>query len=143
MTASTSYTLPKLDTREAYLRGFWGWVEIMAAGDYELAARSLDYGGRGGFTGETLKRRVEYFFGDEHHLTVAVPNERLVGVINDAAEVQMPDGGRRGWIMAQIPLTNEPERAKEDDVMLMGAAISLFVVEKGDAYGFEFEIFHA
>ena len=71
-----------------------------------------------------------------------IPNDRLVGVINDAAEIQLPSEGK-AWMMAQVPLTNEPHRAKDDDIMLMGAAVSLFIEEIGDALRFEFEIFHA
>jgi hypothetical protein len=111
----------------------------MASGDFDLAASSLE---ASGFTAETLRERVETFFGGEPRLTVVIPNDRLVGVINDAAKIQLPSEGK-AWMMAQIPLTHEPNRAKEDDVMLMGAAVSFFVVESREGLRFEFEIFHA
>ena len=47
-----------------------------------------------------------------------------------------------GWAMALIPVTNEPERAKEDNVSLMGIAASFFVPVDGDHQVLEFEQFH-
>ncbi len=143
MNPTDRYTFPKEDTDKGYLDGFWGWVALLESGDYERAAISLNHNSNSVFDAESLKDRVQDFFGRETPLTVVIPNDRLVRVINESADIAFPTANNTGWMMAQIPLTNEPDRAKEDDVMLMGAAISLFVVPVGDRYGFEFEIFHA
>lgn len=44
--------------------------------------------------------------------------------------------------MAQIPVTNHPDRAKDDDVSLMGVAVSYFLKEVLGRLALEFEIVH-
>ncbi len=71
-----------------------------------------------------------------------VPNQRLVGVINDAAEFEPRNREGLGWLMAQVPLTTEPDDPKDDEIPLMGLATSFFVRRLHDQYAPEFEIFH-
>jgi hypothetical protein len=74
---------------------------------------------------------------------VVVPNDRLIGVVNDGAEYQPPNREGWGWLMAQVPLTTEPADPKNDAIPLMGLATSFFVRELAGRYVLEFEIFHA
>jgi len=73
---------------------------------------------------------------------VVVPNERLIGVINDAAAFQPRNAQASGWFLAQIPLTTESGDPKNDEIPMMGLASSFFVREYGGQYVLEFEIFH-
>ena len=73
---------------------------------------------------------------------MVVPNDRLVGVINAAAEFQPRNPEGRGWFMAQMPVTTEPSDPKNDKIPLMGLASSFFVRERDECYVLEFEIFH-
>ncbi len=68
--------------------------------------------------------------------------ERLVGVINDAAEVRPRGEDGSGWLLALVPLTTEPADPKDDKIPLMGLASSFFVREYGGMYVLEFEVFH-
>jgi len=97
---------------------------------------------------------IEGFYGGDAPWSVIIPNERLVGVINEAAEVVLAGESahgcsdpththNQGWMLCQIPVTNEPERAKEDDVVLMGVAASFVLERHEDGYVMCFEIFHA
>ena len=71
-----------------------------------------------------------------------VPNDRLIGVINDAAEYQPCNQEGWGWFMAQVPVTTETCDPKNDEIPLMGLASSFFVRERQGYYVLEFEIFH-
>jgi hypothetical protein len=74
-----------LDNKSNYLDGFWRWVEMLASNDYQRAVDGL-YWPRGiTWTPEALKCRITTFFGGDTPWSVVVPNERLIGVINDAA----------------------------------------------------------
>lgn len=134
--------LPIDDGKSNYLDGFWRWVEIPANGDYQRAIESLYWASEPAWTPETLKHRVTTFFGGEEPWSVVIPNQRLIGVINDAAEVQPPNSEGRGWLLAQIPLTTQPDDPKNDEIPLMGLASSFFIREHGGHYVMEFEIFH-
>lgn len=89
-----------------------------------------------------MKERVTTFFGGDVPWSVVVPNERLVGVINDACEFAPRNCEGVGWFMAQIPLTTEPEAPKDDQIPLMGLAASFSVRRLHNDYVLEFEIFH-
>jgi hypothetical protein len=71
-----------------------------------------------------------------------IPNDRLVRVIDDAAQYEEPRAGGDGWLMAQIPLTTAPGDPKNDDILLVGLATSFFVRKHEKWYVLELEIFH-
>ena len=147
--------LPTEDSKSNYLEGFWRWVEILANNDYQLALESLYWPGGCSWTPESLKHLVTTFFGGDAPWSVVIPNERLIHVINDAAEseprnpkdrVWIHRGKKRvcdwGWLRAQIPLTTEPHDPKNDEILLMGLASSFLVHPYNDRYVLEHEIFH-
>lgn len=132
--------LPMEDTKANYLAGFWRWVELLAADDYKGALEALHWPKGTTWTPEMLKERVTTFWGGDAPWSVVVPNERLVGVINDDAQYQAGNPG--GWFMAQVPVTTEPAEPKNDQIPLMGIASSFFVRQLGEHYILEHEIFH-
>lgn len=134
--------LPLVDSKANYLDGFWRWVELLAAGDYQGALEALLWPNGTSWTPEALKKRVTTFFGGGAPWSVVVPNDRLVRVINDAAEFQPRNREGWGWFMAQVPVTTEPADPKNDKIPLMGLASSFFVRERNEQYVLEFEIFH-
>jgi hypothetical protein len=134
--------LPLVDSKANYLHGFWRWVELLAADDYKGALEALLWPKGTSWTPEALKNRVTTFFGGDAAWSVEVPNDRLVGVINDAAQFQPRNREGWGWFMAQVPVTTEPADPKNDKIPLMGLAISFFVRERDEQYVLEFEIFH-
>ncbi len=134
--------LPLVDSKANYLDGFWRWVELLAADDYRGALEALHWPKGASWTPERLKERITTFFGGNAPWSVVVPNERLVAVINDAAEFQPPKREGWGWFMAQVPVTTEPADPKNDEIRLMGLACSFFVRERDGQYVLEFEIFH-
>jgi hypothetical protein len=134
--------LPSVDSKANYLAGFWRWVELLAADDYPGALEALYWPKRTPWTPDGLKSRVTTFFGGDAPWSVVVPNDRLIGVINDASEFQPRNHKGWGWFMAQVPLTTEPADPKADDIPLMGLASSFFVREREGEYVLEFEIFH-
>jgi hypothetical protein len=89
-----------------------------------------------------LKKRVTTFFGGGAPWSVVVPNDRLVRVINDAAEFQPRNREGWGWFMAQVPVTTEAADPKNDKIPLMGLTSSFFVRERNEKYVLEFESFH-
>jgi hypothetical protein len=134
--------LPTEDSKANYLAGFWHWIEFLASDDYQGAIEALYWPKGTSFTPKTLKERVTTFYGGDAPWSVVVPNNRLIAVINDAAQFQARGGDGFGWFMAQIPLTTEPADPKNDKIPLMGLASSFFVRERNGAYVLEFEIFH-
>lgn len=128
--------LPPEDSKSNYLGGFWRWVERLANDDYQGALEGLYWPRGTSRTPESLKNTITTFFGGDRPWSVVVPNERLMGVINDAAKYDL------GWFMAQIPLTTEPSDPKRDEIPLMGLASSFFVRDYHGHYVMEFEIFH-
>ncbi|HEV3298231.1 MAG TPA: hypothetical protein VG055_01225 [Planctomycetaceae bacterium] len=134
--------LPLVDSKSNYLDGFWRWVELLAADDYKGALEALLWPNGTSWTPEALKKRVTTFFGGDAPWSVVVPNDRLVGVINDDAEFQPRNREGWGWFMAQVPVTTEPADPKNDKIPLMGLASSFFVRERDEQYVLEFEIFH-
>jgi hypothetical protein len=131
------------DTRENYLRGFWLWITHLAAGRFQVALDSLYWDRPTSWTADELKKRILTFFGGVDPWSVVIPNERLIDVINDAAQVELRKNGERGWLMAMIPLTTKPDDPQDDAIPLMGLATSFFVRELQGEYVLEFEIFHA
>ena len=110
-----------------YLAGFWRWVELLAADDYMGRSRRCIGLGGTSWTPEELKERVTTFFGGDAPWSVVVPNERLVGVINDASEFEPRNREGVGWFMAQVPLTTAPEDPEDDEIPLMGLAASFLL----------------
>jgi hypothetical protein len=135
--------LPPVDSKSNYLDGFWRWVELLANDDYQGALEALYWPSGNTKTAEWLKRRITSFFGGDAPWSVVVPNDRLIGVINDNAEYQARNRDGWGWFMAQIPLTTEPADPKHDEILLMGLATSFIVHPYQECYVMEFEIFHA
>jgi hypothetical protein len=134
--------LPVLDSKANYLAGFWQWVELLASDDYQRALEALYWPKGTSWTPDGLKNRVTKFFGGDVPWSVVVPNDRLIGVITDAAEFQPRNRDGWGWFMAQVPLTTEPADPNRDDIPLMGLASSFFVRHLGEHCIMEFEIFH-
>ncbi len=134
--------LPLVDTKGNYLDGFWRWVELLAANDYQGALESLYWPKGTSWTPEALKDRITTFWGGDAPWSVVVPNERLVGAINDDAEFQPRNQDGWGWFMAQVPVTTESADPKNDEIPLMGVASSFFVRQLGEHYVLEHEIFH-
>lgn len=128
--------LPREDSKSNYLWGFWHWVAILAGGNYQGGLEALYWPNGTTWTPDALKDRITTFFGGDDPWSVVIPNDRLVDVINDAAE------HADGWFMAQIPLTTEPSDPKNDAIPLMGLAISFFVRERERSYVLELEMFH-
>lgn len=134
--------LPLVDSKSNYLDGFWRWVELLANDDCERALEGLHWPRGTSWTPESLKNRITTFFGGDAPWSVVIPNERLIGVINDGANYQPQNQDGWGWFMAQIPLTTEPADPKNDEIPLMGLASSFFVRQLDGHYVLEFEIFH-
>ena len=135
--------LPLVDTKANYLDGFWRWVELLAADDYRVALEALYWPNGTSWTPEILKKRITTFFGGDAPWSVVVPNDRLVGVVNDGATFEPRNTQGWGWLMAQVPVTTKPDDPKDDEIPLMGLATSFFVRERNGRYVLEFEIFHA
>ena len=134
---------PIHDTKQNYLDAFWRWVALMEQDDYAGAIEALYWDKPTGWTAEKLKERVTTFFGGDDPWHVVIPNDRLIGVINDGADCSFePVHGGRGWFMAQIPLTTEPDDPKNDEIPLVGLASSFFVREFDGQCVLEHEIFH-
>src|SRR5262249_10150645 len=133
---------PPVDSKANYLGGFWRWVEMLANDDYRGALEGLYWPRGTSWTPGALKSRITTFFGGDAPWSVVVPNERLIGVVNDAAEYQPQNQDGWGWFLAQIPLTTEPADPKNDAIPLMGLASSFFVRPHRGHYVMEFEIFH-
>jgi len=148
--------LPIDDSKSNYLNGFWRWVEFLANDDYERAVESLYWPHQPSwtwspaeiwmpdkyfYTPEILKDRVTTFFGGDDPWSVVIPNERLVGVIdNDATYYPQVEG--IGYLMAQIPLTTEPDNPKNDEILLMGLASIFNIIEHDGHYVLNFILFH-
>ncbi len=109
--------LPLVDTKPNSLDGFWRWVELLAADDDKGALEALHWrkGTKGTkWTPEALKDCITTFWGGNNPWSVVVPNERLVGIINDAAEFQPRNAKGWAWFLAQVPVTTEPADPKDD-----------------------------
>lgn len=140
--SSNLIRLPCKNSNQTFLDGFWQWVEILASGDYKKAVESL-YWEREPWSPNDLEHRITTYFSTEDKKTFVpvIPNDRLIKAVNDTAEIEWNEGG--GWGLAQIPVTNKPENSKDDDVLLMGLAVSFFVQKFADNYVLKLEIFHA
>ncbi len=134
--------LPVVDSKSNFLDGFWSWVKVLECRDFQRALESLYWESATTWTPEKLEKRITTFFGGEDAWSVVVPNDRLVNEINKSAEVELGNLSANGWFMAQIPLTTQPEKSKDDDIPLMGLAVSFFVREYEGQYVIEHEIFH-
>lgn len=135
-------SLPIEDTKENYLNGFWQWVRFLTDDDYTRGVEAIYWPKTVVFTPAKLKERVTKFWGGSAPWSVVIPNDRLIGVVNNDSQFEPPNQNRTGWFMAQIPVTTEPLRSKADDVILQGVAVSFFLREFAGQYVFEFEIFH-
>ena len=134
--------LPLEDTKANYLRGFWEWVHFLAEDDYTRALQSL-YWPNKAFTPKQLKNRITRFWGGAKPWSVVVPNQRLIQVIEAEAQFSPRNETQDGWFLAQIPVTTEPSRPKDDDIPLQGVAVSFSVREREASYVLALEIFHA
>ena len=134
--------MPIDDSKSNHLAGFWRWVEILANGDFKLGIESLFWDDGAFWTSEQLEDRITTFFGGDDPWSVVIPNERLIGVINDAVDHQPRIDNERGWFMAQIPVTTKPDDPKDDKIPLMGLAVSFFVREHDGNHVLQYEIFH-
>jgi len=143
LNGSNLILLPVVDTKSNYLSGFWRWVEHLANNNYELALESLFWAQPATWTPDRLKERICGSFGGNLPWVPVIPNQRLIGVVNDAAEFQPPGNEVLGWMLAQIPVTTTPQDAKDDRIHLKGLAVSFFVREHKSNYVLSFEIFHA
>lgn len=134
--------LPIVDSKENYLEGFWQWVRYLEQSDYQGALEGLYWSHEASWTADTLRKRVTTFFGGSDPWKVVIPNERLVKIINDAAEFEGRNAEGHGWLLAQIPVTTDSGDPKRDDIPLMGLAVSFFLREHQSRYVMELEIFH-
>lgn len=137
--------IPRVDAKANYLAGFWSWVQVLADNDYQRAFDGLWWPPYTSWTADTLKERITtvFGFGSPAPWFVVVPNDRLIGVVDDAAQWQPKTAEGHGWLLAQIPLTTEPADPKNDEISLMGLAASFFLRPFGEHYVMELEIFHA
>ncbi len=135
--------LPIAESKLDCLAGFWRCVELLAADDYVGAIKSLYWPRGAHWTPEGLKEQITTFFGHDPPWSVVVPNERLVGVLNDLARFEPLDREGVGWFLAHIPLTTEPADPEDDAIHLMGLAASFAVRRIQDVHVLEFIIFHA
>ena len=134
--------LPPQDTKSNYLRGFWRWVEYLANDNYEMALESLFWTQPTTWTPDKFKERISRFFGGNEPWVPVIPNQRLIGVINNAAVFQPRNKEGWGWLLAQIPVTTKPQNPKDDQIPLMGLATSFFIREHKGNYVLDLEIFH-
>jgi hypothetical protein len=134
--------IPLLDTKQNYLSGFWRWIELLAAGQYEAAATAVLWSNPHGMQAEALQQRIHTFFGGDLPWYVVVPNERLQNIINDSADVVLRETGGAGWMMVQLPLTTTPGDAQNDALHLVGLACTFFVLEFEGNYVLQHEMFH-
>lgn len=66
---------------------------MLAADDYKGALEALYWPKGTTWIPQTLKDRITTFWGGNNPWSVVVPNERLIGVINDAAQFQPQNAG--------------------------------------------------
>lgn len=125
-------TFAQVNTKVHYLQAFWRWVTLLAEDDYQGAIEALYWSNGTSWTAEMFKNRVVTFFGGDDAWSVIVPNDRLVGVIDESADFRARGNDEFGWFMAQIPLTTRPADPKDDEIPLMGLATSFFVRPHGE-----------
>jgi hypothetical protein len=131
--------MPCENSDQTFLNGFWRWVEILASGNYALAVESLYWEGTP-YEPDNLEKMITTFFSTTERFVPVIPNQRLIDYINVSAQIEWGEDG--GWALAQIPLTNAPEKCKDDDVPLVGLATSFSIRKLADDYVLAFEIFH-
>ena len=137
------------DREDATFRdGFWKWVNLLARGDFGAAVDAIRWGEGTIMSPEQLEKRIASFFNDADHMVPIIPNQRLLELIDEKMEVEwcvdeISGEEEDGWAMALLPVSPEPHRAREDDVSLMGIAVSFFLVREGAHHVLEFERFHA
>jgi len=130
-----------------FREGFWKWVDLLARGDFAAAVSAIRWGEGASMSPEQLEQRIAAFFNESDHMVPIIPNQRLIDLIDEKMEVEwcvdeLSGEQEDGWAMALLPVTHEPHRAKEDDVSLMGIALSFFLVKEGSFHVLEFERFH-
>jgi len=141
--------LPAIESKENFLAGFWRWVECLSSRDYRRAFESIYWPGetswwrrKSSWTPAALEKAItRYVAGPEPGFAI-VPNERLVGVVNTAAEYRGATRDDKGWLMAQIPVTNSKLDPKDDAIPLLGMGVSFFVLPHREHYVLSLEIFH-
>jgi hypothetical protein len=74
--------------------------------------------------------------------TAILGSRGRIDLQHDAAEFQPPNRKGWGWFMAQVPFTTEAADPKNDEIPLMGVAVSFFERELDGQYVLEFEIFN-
>ena len=132
--------LPSDRVDASFREGFWRWISLLAEGDFQAAVEALRWGEGTEMSPGQLEERIAAFFNDSDVMVPIVPNERLVAMIDEKMEIEWDE--EDGWAMALLPVSNEPDKAKDDNVALMGIAISFFVVKQGGHQVLEFEKFH-
>ena len=135
--------IPRVDSRKNYLAGFWHWVQCLAQRDYARAIEALYWPDRKPWAPGDLEKRISTFFGGTTPWVAVIPNDRLIGVVNEAAECELRGSNAYGWLLAQIPVTNSDLDAKDDSIPLQGLATSFFVRPFRDSYALSIEMFHA
>jgi hypothetical protein len=134
---------PLVDAKANYLGGFRQWVEVLAADDCEGAPEALYWpGGKTGRAPGKVEERIATFWGGDKPRLVGAANERLVGLIDDAAEFQSRNAEGRGWFVARVRVTTAPADPRGDEIPLAGAADSFAVRRLDERYILGHEIIH-
>ena len=124
----------------SFREGFWKWIALMVSGDFSAAVTSIRWGEKAAMTAKELEERIATFFNESDVMVTIIPNERLVSMIDEKMEIEWDE--EDGWASVLIPVSQEPQKAKEDDVSLMGISVSFFIVKEEDHQVLEFEHFH-
>jgi hypothetical protein len=135
--------LPQVDSKENYLSGFWRWVKLLAERKYDDAFEALYWPAPTTWTAAGLERNITTLFGGPLPWMAIIPNDRLVEIVNGAAEYKPRGKDDSGWFLAQIPVTTSTADPKDDAIPLMGLTTSFFVRSYQDRYALSIEIFHA
>lgn len=86
--------LPIENSRADFINGFWQWVALLANNDYQHAADALFCSNGEPWTPDVMRERVTTFFRGEKPWSVVIPNDRLVGVVNEGIECHFDLYGR-------------------------------------------------
>src|SRR5262249_50566682 len=84
--------LPLQNEDATFLIGFWQWVELLSRGDYQRAIEAL-FWTDAPWTPDQLETRITTFFSKTERFIPVIPNQRLIGVINEHAEVHWREDG--------------------------------------------------
>ena len=115
-------------SERAYLGAFWEWIAIMATDDFDAAISAVLWGGEEPPSAKDIKHLISMLYGDTQWMVV-IPNERVVAHIKSCAEITKSGNGQPwGHFFAHIPITDDPDRAKEDDTYIFAVAVEIEVV---------------